>query len=141
MIATPSVSQSKSQMVKRRGMTISKNVTRLNHLKAIDFWKQLLGLLQILLLNHQHLMFVARFAKHAELPGCRPRVAAKKASVVCLQKRMALANPIQLLLNPAGRDADDRHQHKQRPQAEPEPAAFRFGFGHGDSPRNGQGLF
>ena len=85
MIATPSVSQSKSQMVKQRGMTISKNVTRLNHLKAIDFWKQLLGLLQILLLNHQHLMFVARFAKHAELPRRRPRVAAKKASVVRLQ--------------------------------------------------------
>jgi hypothetical protein len=42
---------------------------------------------------------------------------------------MSLANPIQLVRHPTGRNTGDRHQHKQRPHTEPEPAAFRFGVG------------
>ena len=109
----------------------------LNDSKAVDFRKQFLGLLQTLLLDLEHLMFIARLTENSELPRRRPRVAGEKASVLRLQKRMALVNRIQLPLNPASGNAGDRHQHEQRPQTEPEPAAFRFGFGHGGFPRGG----
>ncbi len=66
----------------------------LNDSKAVNFWKQFLGLLQALLLDLEHLMFIARLTENTELPRRRPRVAAKKASVVRLQKRMALVNRI-----------------------------------------------
>ena len=82
----------------------------LNDSKAVDFWKQFLGLLQTLLLDQEHLMFIARLTENSVLPRRRPRVAAKKASVVRLQKRMALVNRIQLPLNPASGNAGDRHQ-------------------------------
>ena len=44
----------------------------LNDSKAVNFWKQFLGLLQALLLDLEHLMFIARLTENTELPAAAP---------------------------------------------------------------------